>query len=210
MPLDAIWLTCSLAAAGLLLLAATQPLWTMTLHAPQYPAGLELTAYGTRLEGDLQEVNAVNHYVGVRPIDTDDIQELKLFPFALTGLVAAVVLGGFLARAGIVRWLIGLGVTAFALGFLIDLQWWLYRSGHDRSLDAPYRIDDFTPRVLGGTTVVNFESQTMVAIGFWLIVAAALLLLAGPPLVRFLVASWQNTGEQNTGEAQHRLSAHIR
>jgi copper chaperone NosL len=193
--IDRLWLVCSLAAAGLLLAATTQPLWTMELHAPQYPAGLELTAYGTRLEGDIEEVNSINHYVGVRAIHTDDIRELDFFPYAMAALVAALLLGAVFARRRVVRAAIGLSVWGFALGFLLDLQWWLYRSGHDRSADAAYRIDDFTPRVLGGTTVVNFESDTMVAPGFWLIVAAAMLVTVVPLLVRFLVASWRNTAE---------------
>lgn len=196
LPIDALWAVCSLTAAGLILLAATQPLWTMELRAPQYPNGLQLTAYGTRLEGDLQEVNSVNHYVGVRPIAEDEIAELALFPYAVAALVAAVLVGAVLARHWLARLAVGLAIWGFALGFLVDLQWWLYRAGHDRLTDAPYRIDDFTPRVLGGTTVVNFESYTMVATGFWLIVAAGLLVTVAPPVVRFLVASWRNTGEQ--------------
>lgn len=195
---DTLWLVCSVAAAGALLLAATQPLWTMELRAPQYPDGLQLTAYGTRLEGDLDEVNSVNHYVGVQPISNDEIPELELFPYVVSMLVAVVTVGAFMARHRLARIAVGLSVWGFAIGFLADLQWWLYRAGHDRSADAPYRIDDFTPRVLGGTEVVNFESDTMVAAGFWLIVAAALLVTVVPPLVRFLVASWRNTGEQQS------------
>ena len=35
-----------LVAAGLLVGSAWLPLWTMELRAPQYPRGLELTAFG--------------------------------------------------------------------------------------------------------------------------------------------------------------------
>ncbi|MCC6236697.1 MAG: hypothetical protein IT299_03885 [Dehalococcoidia bacterium] len=191
---DRLWLACSLLAAVALVTSAWLPLWTMELHAPQYPRGLTLTAYGTRLEGDIQEVNTVNHYVGVEPVHTDSIPELGLFPYLLGGLVVLVVLAGFYARAWWMRAIVSLSLWGFVVGFLIDLQWWLYHSGHERNSDAPYRIDDFTPRVLGGTKVVNFESETMVALGYWMIVAAAVLVTFGPPVVRFLVASWRNTG----------------
>ncbi len=202
--LDWLWLACSLIAAAMLAASAWLPLWTMELHAPQYPRGLELTAYGTTLEGDLQEVNTVNHYVGVHPIEVDDIPELALFPYLLGVLVGAVLLGAVFARHWLLRLVLRLGIWGFALGFLVDLQWWLYRSGHDRSGDAPYRIDDFTPRVLGGTRVVNFDSETMVAVGFWLILGAAFLLSFGPPLIRFLVASWRNTGDAGSPAGQLR------
>lgn len=205
--LDRLWLVCSLVAAVMLLASAWLPLWTMELRAPQYPRGLELTAYGTRIEGDLQEVNTVNHYVGVYPIHVNEIPELALFPYLLAVLVGALLLGSVFARHWALRLVLRLGIWGFALGFLVDLQWWLYRSGHDRSSDAPYRIADFTPRVLGGTRVVNFDSDTMVASGFWLILGAAALLSFGPPIVRFVVASWQNTGDSSSPTAQSRGQA---
>lgn len=201
---DRLWFVCSVLAAVLLAAAAWLPLWEMTLHAPQYPRGLTLTAYGTRLEGDIQEVNTVNHYVGVEPISSEAIPELSLFPFLVGGLVVLVLAGAVLARNRILRILVGFSVWAFAIGFLVDLQWWLYRSGHERNADAPYRIDDFAPRVLGGTKVVNFESETMVSIGFWLIVAAAVLVSFGPSVMRFLYASWTNTSDTPAGQSTTR------
>src|SRR5688572_29234671 len=66
---DRYWLTCSLLAAVMLATTAVLPLWHMHFFAPQYPKGLHLTAYGTSLEGDLVELNALNHYIGVTPID---------------------------------------------------------------------------------------------------------------------------------------------
>ncbi len=192
--IDPLWCVCSCIAALLIVSSAWLPLWTMELHAPQYPRGLTLTAYGTRIEGDVQEVNTVNHYVGVEPVHSESIPELAFFPYLLGGLVALVLGGAVLARNWIVRFLVRLGVWGFAVGFLLDLQWWLYRSGHDRNIDAPYRIDDFTPRVLGGTKVVNFTSETMVDTGFWLILSAALIITFGPWLIRFVRDSWQNTG----------------
>lgn len=192
---DRLWVICSGVAAALLVASAWLPLWHMELHAPQYPRGLSLTAYGTRIEGDVQEVNTVNHYVGVEAVHADSIPELALFPYLMGGLVAVVLGGAVVARSRITRAVVGLAVWAFALGFLVDLQWWLYRYGHERSADAPYRIDDFTPRVLGGSQVVNFYSETMVGTGYWLIVLAALLVTVGPVVIRFIHESWQNTGE---------------
>ncbi len=190
---ESLWLACSLIAAVALVASAWLPLWTMELHAPQYPRGLSLVAYGTRLEGDVQEINAVNHYVGVEPVHSESIPELGLFPYLLGALVAVVLVGAWFARGPWSRALVRLSLWGFVVGFLLDLQWWLYRSGHERSGDAPYRIEDFTPRVLGGTKVVNFESETMVSSGYWLILGAALLVTFGPAVIRFLVASWQNT-----------------
>ena len=56
------------------------------------------------------------------------------------------------------------------------------------------RLDPFTPRVLGTTSVINFHSEAMVAVGFWLMLLAATALTFGPWLVRFTRESWANTG----------------
>jgi hypothetical protein len=167
----------------------------MHFWAPQYPAGLHLTAYGTRLEGDLAELNALNHYIGVSPIEQSDIPELRLFPFLVGGLIALVFVGSFLARRRLLRAGVILAVWMFLIGFLLDLQWWLYRAGHNLDPEAPVRVDEFTPRVLGETNVVNFASEAIPSAGLWLIFGAALLITFGPPIIRFLHVSWQNTGE---------------
>jgi len=189
-----IWLMCSLTAAALLAVAAFLPLWGMTFQAPQYPQGLQLTAYGTKLEGDLEEVNMLNHYVGVAPVEPDDIRELELFPYTIVALLAVVVFGGLFARSRLLRAAAAASVWLFILGFLLDIQWWLYRAGHDLNPEAPIRVDEFTARVFGTTKVVNFYSDAAAGPGLWLILSAAVLLTAGPAVMRFLYASWQNTG----------------
>jgi copper chaperone NosL len=185
-------------AAALVLVAAQMPLWEMELRAPQYPQGLGLSAYGDRLEGDLGEINSLNHYIGVAAIEPEAILELKLFPYLVGALMVTLMVGGVVARHRVVRALVALSVWAFAIGFLADVQWWLYRTGHELDREAPMRAlvtDGFTPRVLGETQVINFHSEATVAAGFWLIIAAAVLVSFATPAIRFLVASWRNTGE---------------
>src|SRR5262249_61658409 len=58
------------------------PLWNMTFKSNQYLDGLRLNIYSHRLEGgktpardDLREVNALNHYIGMRPPLQNDFSE---------------------------------------------------------------------------------------------------------------------------------------
>jgi copper chaperone NosL len=198
---DRLWFVCAVMAAGLVLASAGLPFWTMDLTAPQYPAGLELVAYGTHIEGDLEELNTLNHYVGVERLEPHDIFELQLFPFAIAGLSGALLLGSVFARHRLLRVALALATWAFAVGLLLDVQWWLYRTGHELDENAAMRIPEFTPSVLGGSQVVNFHSDAMVAAGFWLIVAAAALVSFGPMVTRFLVESWRNTGDDTPTRA---------
>ena len=149
---DRLWGGCVSLAIVLMIASYFLPLWKMNLEAPQYPAGLVLTAYGNRMEGDLKEINSLNHYVGVKEIEPDSVFELKLFPSALWGTVAILIASALLMRPGWKRWLVAALLWAFPIGLLLDLQYWLYNYGHDRSSDAPYRIDDFTTKVLGPRT----------------------------------------------------------
>lgn len=191
---DRLWAACALLAAVMVFAGSRLPMWHMDMQAPQYPQGLSLTAYGDRMEGDLTEVNALNHYVGIGAINPDEVFELRLFPYAVGLLVSALVLGAVLARTRLLRIGLMLGVWAMAIGFPVDLQMWLYRTGHSVQADAPIRPGDFTPKVIGTTQVLNFRNEAMLVEGFWLILGAALVLSFGPPVIRFLIASWRNTG----------------
>ena len=193
--IDPMWFVACVLAAGCFTAAAALPLWEMKLLAPQYPAGLEITAYGTRMVGDLSEVNSLNHYIGAMVIEPESIPELVLFPYALGAIIGALLFASVVRCPPALRFLLSIAVWSFPVLLLVDLQWWLYRFGHELDEDAPMRAlvpEGFTPWVLGHTHVVNFDTHTAVAIGFWMMVAGAAI-PGAPWLLRFLRDSWRNT-----------------
>jgi nitrous oxidase accessory protein len=192
--LDPIWLLCSLGAAALIALAAFQPLWQLELVAPQYPNGLFITAYGYDMRGDIREINALNHYIGLKPLDPDTLLELKIFPWGVGALLILLVGGAFLFR-GKARLLSAAAAWSLPLFMLADIQYWLYDYGHHIDPSAALKLEPFTPKVIGTTRVMNFHSVTSVTWAFWLLVAAAVLVSIGPWLLRWLHASWNNTGQ---------------
>lgn len=194
-PADPVWAVCSAIAVVFITIAAFLPLWRLELVAPQYPNGLYITAYGYEMTGDITEVNGLNHYVGLRPLEPDGVVELKLFPFGVAGIVAVLLFGAYRFQSRKTRALSVLAAASLPIVMLADLQFWLYTYGHDIDPHAALHLDPFTPKVLGNTRVLNFHSVTTVAPGFWLMVAAAALLLAGPPAFRWLRSSWSNTGK---------------
>jgi len=72
-PLSRLSRVMTLAAALLLGGLYAAPLWSIRLLAPQYPEGLgmliRLNAIDGVKEHDLQSMNALNHYIGMRPIE---------------------------------------------------------------------------------------------------------------------------------------------
>jgi nitrous oxidase accessory protein len=163
-------------AAALVWLASDLPLWTMTMRAPQYPKGLQLQAYGTGVQGDLKELNILNHYIGMKPLDPKPEFETKIFPIAITGLIVLCLV------SPLHRWLRRLAVTmavAMPLGILADLQYWLYTYGHSLDPKAPIRLPPFTPLVLGTSKMGNFESTALISTGVLCLIGAAVVLFAG-------------------------------
>lgn len=54
-------------AALLLLISIFLPYWQLTLLAPQYPEGLKMQAYVNHISGDVDEIDELNHYIGMIP-----------------------------------------------------------------------------------------------------------------------------------------------
>lgn len=171
-----IRIAASLIAALLVAGSLRLPLWRMELKAPQYPNGLHITAYGNRLEGDLREINIVNHYIGMKEIPSDPVPEMALFPWSvalLTTLILLAALSKKLARIA------ALAAIAVPIGILSDVQWWLYRYGTDRNPDAPLRLPEVTPWVIGISRIGNFTTSAALSSGLMVILAAALIILMG-------------------------------
>jgi hypothetical protein len=176
------------------LLAATifVPLWRMELVAPQYPEGLVLHAYGYKFAGDsasyyddIREINGLNHYIGMAPIE--EATEMSLFLPAVAALMIVTIAGSFIAwKRRLIRALMIAGFWAMPVFFVADLQYWLYHYGHSMDPEAPLNPGSFTPKVFGSTKVWNFHSETSFEVGFYLMVAAALVITLIPPMLGWL------------------------
>jgi hypothetical protein len=166
------------------------PLWRMELVAPQYPEGLVMFAYGNRFEGDpdtyyedVREINELNHYIGMKPIQ--EVTEMDLFVPGIAATILAAVVVSFVAwKRGWFRLAITLGFWFMPLFFVADLQFWLYRYGHTMDETAALNAGSFTPKVFGTTKVMNFHSESNFELGFFLMVAAALAITFLPILIR--------------------------
>ena len=69
---------CLLVIAALLLaITPALPVWRISLVAPQYPEGLGMLIRMNTIEGakenDLDNINHLNHYIGMRVIEPADM-----------------------------------------------------------------------------------------------------------------------------------------
>jgi len=169
------FLLAALALAASLVL----PYWHMTLHAPQYPGGLRVVIYLTHLAGDVQEVDGLNHYIGMMKLEEAATVERAIAPYGVAALALLALLAGAVRR----RWTAWLGilVVLFPLVFIADLQFWLWYFGHhlDPHAALSSAIRPFTPPVLGTGHVGQFVVETSFGAGLYLAFLAALSALLG-------------------------------
>src|SRR5215510_780393 len=128
-------------ASVLLLFARGLPLWRIQLVAPQYPEGLGMEIYASTVRGakehDLENINKLNHYIGMRRIEPEAIPDLRVIPWFITGLAAAGLVAAAVGRRRVAyAWLIAFSVVG-AIGFW---DFWRWQHDYGTNLDAEHAI----------------------------------------------------------------------
>lgn len=172
--------TVFLTLAALLLIASIfLPYWRMTLLAPQYPGGLEVMAYVNRVAGDVQEIDGLNHYIGMRSLQDGATFERSISIIAISTISLLVLAAVFVHT----KWaaLLALPALTFPIVFLADLYFWLRYFGTNLDPTAPLSgaIKPFVPPVLGPGKVAQFETVAVPGSGLYLAALASLLVLVG-------------------------------
>jgi hypothetical protein len=174
--------TSWIAAAALTAAALLLPLWGFSMSAPQYPdETLHLRVTTRGISGDVQEVETLQQYIGVRfPVDLPELRAAVRAIAALTALfaVAALVTASGAGRA--YRVACAVLMLAFVAASAAGVQRRLYEVGHVRDPHAPIRaVKDFTPPLVGPVKVGNFTVWSYPHLGGLALLAAAALTVSG-------------------------------
>jgi copper chaperone NosL len=147
------------------------PLWSVRLTAPQYPEGLGMQIRINTVEGatenDLNNINNLNHYIGMKRIEPDAIPELRIMPW----IVAAIIVTGLATAALAKRKLVyawTAGFLAIAIVGLIDFWKWEYDYGHHLDNEhAILKIPGMTyqPPLIGAKQLLNFRAVSLPSMG---------------------------------------------
>lgn len=161
-----------------LLLSYLFPLWNIHMVAPQYPKGLSLDIYSYRLEPgndglDLNEINILNHYIGMRRITREELRDLDWIPFVLGGLALLCLRVAALGTTGS---LVDLAVltTYVSLVSLGRFVYMLYTFGHQLDPKAPMNVEPFTPALIGVKQIANFTTYSYPLLGSFMVGTFAL------------------------------------
>lgn len=157
-------------AAILLVFLFFFPIWQITLFAPQYPGGITMYIWINKITGEspgtLQNINILNHYVGMKFIEPDSIPELKYFQYIIGTMgLFALVLAYINKKPLYLAWVI-LFLVLGAAG-IFDFYLWEYDYGHNLSPTAPIKVPGmaYQPPLFGRKMLLNFEAFSYPALG---------------------------------------------
>jgi hypothetical protein len=166
-------------AALMLVISIFLPYWRMTMFAPQYPKGLRVDVFVNHLQGDVDEIDALNHYLGMPPLDEGGRLERSVSILTIAAFGLLLVAGVFVHN----QWagLLALPALAYPFVFLADLWFILYTYGHsiDPQSALGGAIDPFTPPLLGSGAIGQFKTTAEFGVGLYLAFAALVVVVAG-------------------------------
>jgi copper chaperone NosL len=167
--------------------------WQLHLDAPQYNImdGLDVVVYFNRMEsGDpdfdaLHELNSLNHYIGMKPLDEAAEIERTIAPYAIVIFAVSLLVAAVWKHKW--SWLLTIPPLTFPFVFLGDLAFWLNNFGQNLDPTAAFSsaIHPFTPPALGYGEIGQFETMATLEEG-WILAATCSLLIAAGLIVRFI------------------------
>ena len=162
------------------------PMWNITLEAPQYPEPIGMDIYTTKIAdmnpNDLQNINLMNHYVGMKEIP-EHIQEFKIFPWVVIVMTIFGLLVGFRASY---KWYLIWFIVMCILGCIgmYDFYLWEYDYGHSLDPKAAIKFTNpdgspmaYQPPLIGTKTILNFVAHSYPKFGAYMLFLGMLLSL---------------------------------
>jgi copper chaperone NosL len=170
----AIIFICGLA----LIIVLFVPLWQIELNAPQYPEGLVLKMFPDKIAGNVDIINGLNHYIGMKTLHTKDFVEFTVLPYIIIVFAVGCILVAFIKKR---KWL-SILVTLFILFgviAMVDFYRWEFNYGHDLNPDAAIQVPGmaYQPPLIGYKKLLNFGAYSVPDIGGWIFVSVGALLL---------------------------------
>jgi copper chaperone NosL len=154
------------------------PLWQIELAAPQYPEGLVLKMYPNKLAGNVDIINGLNHYIGMKTLHADNFIEFTVLPYIIGFFAAFCFLVALINKR---KWLIALlsSFILFGIIAMVDFYRWNYNYGHDLDPNAPIQMPgmSYQPPIIGYKQLLNCGAYSIPDIGGWIFISVGVLLV---------------------------------
>ncbi|MBK6832775.1 MAG: nitrous oxide reductase accessory protein NosL [Bacteroidetes bacterium] len=164
--------------AGILLVVSLfYPIWRIELDAPQYPEGLALTIHANKMGGDVDIINGLNHYIGMKTLHADEFIEFTILPYIISSFALACLVVIFIKKKKALHLLFGAFVL-FGVIAMIDFWRWEYNYGHNLDPTAAIIVPGmaYQPPLIGFKQLLNFGAYSIPDVGGWLFIVSGLLM----------------------------------
>lgn len=160
-----------------LFLVIILPIWRIELDAPQYPEGLRLYIHSNRLAGDVDIINGLNHYIGMKTLHAEDFIEFTVLPYVIGFFGVAFLITGFIARKSLV-YILWVLFVLFGIIAMADFWRWEYNYGHDLDPAAAIKVPGmaYQPPLIGFKQLLNFGAYSIPDTGGIIFIICGLML----------------------------------
>ncbi len=163
-----------------LLLAASifVPIWGIYLDAPQYPEGLRLQIWVNKITGDVDIINGLNHYIGMKTLHTDDFIEFTVLPYIVSAYVILFLITAYVGKRKLLYSALGAFIL-FGIVAMADFWKWEYDYGHHLDPNAAIKVPGMTyqPPLIGFKQLLNFGAYSIPDTGGWFFAGSGILLV---------------------------------
>ncbi len=167
-----------LLVVGLLFFASLQfPMWQIELEAPQYPEGLILRLHADKIGGDVEIINGLNHYIGMKTLHTEDFFEFQILTYIVIFFGVFALAAMVIAKRKLVIALL-ISLISFVVLAGIDFYRWNYEYGHNLDPNAAIKVPGmaYQPPVIGYKQLLNFGAYSVPDVGGWILIIAGTLI----------------------------------
>lgn len=167
---------------GLLLIVVLfVPLWRIELSAPQYPEGLVMKMHPHKLAGNVDIINGLNHYIGMKTLHTDDFIEFTVLPYIISAFALLSILVATVLHKS-QKWLRVLLISFILFGIvaMVDFYRWEYNYGHNLDPNAAIIVPGmaYQPPLIGYKKLLNFGAYSIPDTGGWIFIGVGLLMVS--------------------------------
>src|SRR5947207_8850261 len=166
-------------ASGALVAVFFLPVWRIDLFAPQYPEGLTMYIWINNLTGQVDIINGLNHYIGMKHINVAMFPEFKFLPYVVAFFMTLGIAVAISGRRRLLFYYLVLSVMGGMLA-MVDFYTWGYNYGHNLDPTAPIQVPglSYQPLLLCHRRLLNFDAYSFPDVGGWIVIAAGALAFA--------------------------------
>lgn len=167
-----------LIAALLIIPSYFTPLWQISLWAPQYPEGLNMKIWIDHLSGNVDQINGVNHYIGMNHIGDEMFPEFTYLIYVIGVLIALGIGAALIGKRWSLYSFFSL-MSLFGLAVLVDMYRWGYQYGHTLDPKAAIKVEgmSYQPPLIGYKELLNFLAYSGPDTGSWILIGGVGLLI---------------------------------